>query len=337
MIVETKLLESTAQISTHSKYAEHIGAEFEPDFISMLAKLVKPQDIALDIGANVGVTAVALSRLASKVYAFEPNPEAFSHLEETIRLNRIQNIKAENLGCSNRNQDCIIVYHDDSSGGTVITNPGIDVNSIGFPNKKEMTFVVLDDYLGKNKIMEVNFMKIDVEGHELEVLAGLRSTIKNNGLTAVLEANNWCLNVFNNTTIVDYIKQIEEFFSCLYAFDGKVVLDLQDEKQKYHFFHQNLIFQRFQNLVCFSDERLRERFLEECKDDFSLYQDTKPVYNVLQLIAERNQANAERNQANTERNQAIAERDLAIAQVQTFLDSNSWKYTAPLRKIRSIF
>ncbi|MEJ7636566.1 MAG: FkbM family methyltransferase, partial [Singulisphaera sp.] len=76
------------------------------DSIRLLTRLLDPDAVFVDVGANVGVYTLALARHlgrgAGRVIAFEPHPTNFRRLQEHIALNALTNVTAENLGVSDR-------------------------------------------------------------------------------------------------------------------------------------------------------------------------------------------------------------------------------------------
>lgn len=138
---------------------------------------LEQSEIILDIGANIGQTAFNMSRtqkakgLNPAVYAFEPYPLTFHKLESNIRLNPDLAVQAFNLGLSSQKGMLHMTQHSPSnSGGFRMTND--PQNSISVP------VVSLDEFVSEQAIPRIDFIKIDVEGFELEVLAGAWETIQ---------------------------------------------------------------------------------------------------------------------------------------------------------------
>ena len=118
----------------------------------------------IDIGGSIGNHAVAFSKVADKVYTFEPLIQYAFHLKANLIVNKIENVFLYNLGLSNRNGITRMFNDDRSDGGGTITEDG----EILIPVMK------LDEFSLEN----VKLIKIDVEGHEEEVLEGAKETIK---------------------------------------------------------------------------------------------------------------------------------------------------------------
>lgn len=129
----------------------------------------KEGDVVFDVGAYVGDTALWFSRSVGhrgKVYAFEPEPENFKKLKLNLERNRTQNIVPLQLALSDDEGEMII---SGGGGGATVAN---DVNGI------PVMVTTIDKFVEDNNITRVDFIKMDVEGHELNVLKGAAETIK---------------------------------------------------------------------------------------------------------------------------------------------------------------
>lgn len=127
---------------------------------------------SIDIGANKGLYAWLLSRLSDRVQAFEPNPKIYALLKGAVPAN----VETHEIALSNTNGavDLILPIHRtgrySNQGATLQSRklgPGQDFGLVKVTQKR------LDDY----GFTDVSFVKIDVEGYELEVLEGAREML----------------------------------------------------------------------------------------------------------------------------------------------------------------
>ena len=146
------------------------GAFYEPEEISIMAAHIPDGGVILDIGTNVGNHALwfAKFRKARRIYLFEPNPEVIAVLRSNISLNGIADqVVTDHLG---------IGLSDKSAGGYEIR--AAEKNLGGgrmLPRGGDLEVRAGDDLVPPDVVPD--FIKIDVERMEMEVLAGLENTI----------------------------------------------------------------------------------------------------------------------------------------------------------------
>lgn len=146
--------------------------------VAQWVEQLRSNDVFLDIGANAGVYSLLASGAASngRVFAFEPNPVLFDDLRFNIEINEARNITAFNAGVSDRTGTFTLVHNPRHSGGAWIGSAGRLKADEG--NQRACTVLAvapsdLDDVREAAKDHRI-CIKIDVEGHELHVLRGLR-------------------------------------------------------------------------------------------------------------------------------------------------------------------
>lgn len=148
---------------------------YEMGTIYFLKKVLRENDIYLDVGANIGVLCIAASKFVGrngKVYAFEPEMEMFSILQENVKLNRLENIYCYNIACGSSKQK-MLIYKNlvVNRGSASLIKPQGDSSGV------EVLVETLDDFVQTKHIGDVRMVKIDVEGWELEVLKGAKALL----------------------------------------------------------------------------------------------------------------------------------------------------------------
>jgi len=141
--------------------------------MTFLPELCNPKKVSLDIGANIGIFTWHLRRHSLSAMAFEPNPYLSSLLRRTFR----GSVPVRQVALSNQCGTASLSFPNDEhalgSLGTVEGQQCLPDNSDSFTAFNVET-LRLDDL----ELPVVGFVKIDVEGHELEVLEGAQQTIR---------------------------------------------------------------------------------------------------------------------------------------------------------------
>jgi FkbM family methyltransferase len=145
--------------------------------------------LVLDVGANIGTFAVLLARLepSQETYCFEPQPLVFYQLCANLLINRASNVRAMNWAVGRRPGRVRVPRHDpyiERFVGSVSldegvirirqTIPGVAEPALRAREFDEVELVTLDRFAEGRTVA---FMKVDVEGMELEVLEGARQLI----------------------------------------------------------------------------------------------------------------------------------------------------------------
>ncbi len=128
----------------------------------------------LDIGANIGWTALNLARISTNgtVIGFEPDPYNFDRCSANVKMNAINNVTIYPVGLGDKNgQIGLEVRTAFNRGGNRIAPDGaVGVQSV--------ELVRLDDFDPVTKLTKIDLVKIDVEGYELQVLRGGHQVLK---------------------------------------------------------------------------------------------------------------------------------------------------------------
>ncbi len=140
-------------------------------------RLIHPGEVVYDLGANVGLHTLLLSRLCGslgKVYAFEPWPENVNQLEANLQLNNIRNVEVVPCGVSSRSERARFRAGPDASQGKLVD----DSNPAARPSDIEVPVCSLDDFIAQAQHRPPTFLKIDIEGGEGEALRGARCVLR---------------------------------------------------------------------------------------------------------------------------------------------------------------
>lgn len=158
----------------------------EPETIKWIDSYVKKDDVLFDIGANVGAYSLyAASVIGSRVYSFEPSPSTFRLLLENIHLNRLSStITPFNIPLSSSSDMKVFKYSSLSSGAA--SHTGLEQSeSTNDTISQPVLTTTLDELTTRYNIPQPNHIKIDVDGHELDILKGARKTLDSSSLRSV--------------------------------------------------------------------------------------------------------------------------------------------------------
>ena len=144
-------------------------------------RLIKDEiNLSLDIGANVGnYTKLILQETTSKVISFEPLPDAYRELE-VLKKEFKERLEIFNIAISNQNKKQDLYFGNKKSEKASLMENLEKLSFVGETNTNKISVEVkkLDDLkdILKNKV--IDFIKIDTEGYEFEVLDGAKNLFK---------------------------------------------------------------------------------------------------------------------------------------------------------------
>ncbi|WP_321814565.1 MULTISPECIES: FkbM family methyltransferase [unclassified Paraburkholderia] len=268
--VDTKRMqiwERTYDIAGDKGYLAAKGDCFEPDTTATLRALSREHGaVALDVGANIGLTALALSQYCSKVIAVEPIPVTFDYLSKNIAAR--ENVTSFNFALGSEEGTIKMQGSENFLAGAFVAD-AYTVND-GHHFTKEIPVRRLDDVARDIGINSLDLVKIDVEGFELEVLGGGRALLGDLKPIAYMEMNHWCLNMFRRLSIPEFRERILDVFPYLFAIDGPDYVDFTAPNAIHAICHAHILKNRFNNLVAGFDRHelvarleLRKKLVDE--------------------------------------------------------------------------
>jgi FkbM family methyltransferase len=138
--------------------------------VKLSRALTSPGDVLFDVGANIGLWAMGAALRAGpsgRVEAFEPVPSTFARLSANVTLNELSTIRCHSRALSDHEgQTTFYAATDGNSGRSSLGRmPGVDLPI-------DVTLTTLDRFCEQEGITKIDFMKVDVEGAELQVFRG---------------------------------------------------------------------------------------------------------------------------------------------------------------------
>jgi FkbM family methyltransferase len=150
----------------------------EPLMITWI-KSMTPNDVVLDIGANVGIYSVLIADRVKSVYACELDSLNVAILKENLYLNQLlQKVKIIPLACGGKSEVVDVKFRSLSYGDALQLITGGDETQTFGSNSNATGYIAptlqvsLDELFAKTELQRPNKIKIDVDGNELIVLAG---------------------------------------------------------------------------------------------------------------------------------------------------------------------
>jgi FkbM family methyltransferase len=175
--------------------------------------LPKNHGVLVDVGANQGNYALeALGICPSiKIFAFEPHPITFASLKENIK--KSDNITAINKGMSSENS-VLALYdypsNDGSSHASLFQDVITEIHRAGSAVSHDVELTTLDQFIELENIKEIDLLKIDTEGNELQVLMGGVNAIKSKKIKVIhFEFNE--MNVSSRAFFRDFWKLLDGY------------------------------------------------------------------------------------------------------------------------------
>jgi FkbM family methyltransferase len=169
-------------------------------------------------------------------------------------MNEIKNIVPFQLALSDKKQKLNFINVNNYSAGNFSLNPE-------FTGKRKDVFGeyiqvqadTLDSWIEKNKLKKIDFIKLDVEGSELQVLKGAKNVLKKYKPIMVMEFNSYCYILFQNKTPMDALDEIFSYFERIYKvnkMDSTLERIPNTEKAKNDFVESSLRNGFVDDLIC---------------------------------------------------------------------------------------
>ena len=167
---------------------------YSDDITSYLAQTIRPGSTCFDVGANIGLTSLYMATLGASVVAFEPSPVAIAHLERNVRANGCaERIRVEPVAVSSAVGETTFMEMPAHLSGSYVAAGGVSHPAAAGLTTFNVPTTTLDHYGEQHDIDSLDLVKIDVEGHELDVLAGARTLLAALRPITIIEFNLWAI------------------------------------------------------------------------------------------------------------------------------------------------
>ena len=235
------------------KPTEHIQQQlfwygyYEKELGILLKKIVRANEVFLDIGANIGYFSLlaATNSSSSRVISFEPVKKLFQELNENISINNIKNITPVNAAVGEINEEReIFLSAPGNMGMSSFQQPE------NYSGKKEkVTVIAIDDWFKTSGLAKIDLIKLDIEGSELTALKGMKEVLQKQRPVLIIEINPETLSLFSLKPfdICNYLNQLN--------FEGFIIAEnggLEDVRQNEIKQTMNVLFIHHEKLTAYS-------------------------------------------------------------------------------------
>ncbi len=173
-----------APLNDHVGRAAFYCGDLDPKVTWVCRQLIQKGDTVLEIGANIGVTTVAMASMVGangRVHSFEPNPELQLMLKQVIEKNRFNNVTLHSMALGPaESQMQLNVPRANAGMGSLVRHGSGDDAIYTVPVRR------LTDIVAQEKISSIRLIKIDVEGFEADVFNGAQEVLRDIKPEAIL-------------------------------------------------------------------------------------------------------------------------------------------------------
>ncbi len=190
-----------------------VGDSGEMDVLQWLRKKLPEAAVIFDVGANRGDYAEALVAKfpKSEIYCFEPSAKTFELLG--TRVGNAPNVHLFNLGMGDSAGDVVLYTDGVGSGSASVYDRRLEHVGGKLDLQEKITLETLDSFCRDNQVATIDFLKLDTEGHELNVLRGAEGLMNAGAIGSIQFEFGGC-NIDSRTYFQDFF----------YLLDGRYFL-----------------------------------------------------------------------------------------------------------------
>jgi len=181
----------------------------EPLTTKILKTNLKTGMVCLDIGSNIGYYTLLESKIVGdqgNVIAIEPSPINFRYLQKNLQLQNTKNVEAYNFAAGNSDGKIRFFISNKSNRSRTIA-PSEVVSTSKNENIIEVPVKRLDIFLEEKGLNKLDFLRMDVEGFELNVYEGIRKTVRKFKPIIQIEVHKKFLGYENTKKILENFKE----------------------------------------------------------------------------------------------------------------------------------
>ncbi len=226
-----------------------------------LQEWVAPDVALVDIGANVGCFSLVFATRGHVVQAIEASPTNANLLSASVSANDLPQLKVHNVAVSDTTAK--ISFCEAGPFGYVASD-----GTPPRPSTTEVDAVALDDWAPIQQVSDRVFVKMDIEGHEIHALRGMRRFLEQRKLPPLfVESNGHCLNWFHAAPAT-LCRQLEELGYTLFRYEAPSVRVWSPQEPQ---------IRVVENLLCVQlpDDRIKLPAAKPARSEDELYAEIK--------------------------------------------------------------
>lgn len=168
-------------------------------------RMISSEDVTIfDVGANEGSYSMYLSELfgqKASIFAFEPAKKTFELL--LVATSQKENIIPVHIGMSNRECETVLYSDEHRLGLSSVYNRKLGHIGISLDQTEDIKLTTIDKYCQGRQIAKIDFLKLDIEGHEFSALIGAKEMIASNNIDFIQFEFSGC-NIDSRTYFKDF-------------------------------------------------------------------------------------------------------------------------------------
>jgi FkbM family methyltransferase len=174
---EQKVVRLSGGGRLHINSASAVGREifysgsYEPALLGVLRRWLTPGMTFIDAGANIGEFTIRAARLvgpSGQIHAIEASPDTFRDLVRNINLNHASNVRAHQIALAERPGTLDFFLSKGVASGSSSLRPAHDFSG----RTASVVATTLDEFVASQRVAKVDFIKMDIEGAELDAFRG---------------------------------------------------------------------------------------------------------------------------------------------------------------------
>ncbi len=181
-----------------ARYYKYFPQDYEKENFIFFKKVYKQGFTSIDVGAHIGIFSIYMQKLTGgKVYSFEPTPGTITVLKQTIELNNaVEKIEIVEAAVSDKSGKALLNIDPQPVS---VSNSLVQYERTANLQQCEVEIISLDDFVSKRGL-KIDFIKMDAEGAELDVLKGAHHTLATQHPIIILALHPSAISARNETT-----------------------------------------------------------------------------------------------------------------------------------------